>query len=104
MGRSNSVLDNQTLNDTKFKLIAPKMYKVLIHNDDYTTMDFVVHILETVFSKSSLEASEIMLNVHHKGVGECGVYSFEFAETKISSVHFIAKQYEFPLRCSMEDV
>lgn len=80
------------------------MYKVLIHNDDYTTMDFVIHILETIFSKTPQEAAKIMLNVHNEGIGVCGIYQFELAETKIATVHAIAEQYEFPLRCSMEEV
>ena len=103
MGQDNSY-DNHTLKDSKEKLQPPQMYKVLIHNDDYTTMDFVVHILETIFSKSHQEASQIMLNVHNEGVGICGIYQFELAETKIAAVHAIAEQYEFPLRCSMEEV
>jgi len=102
MGQPNS--DNHTLKDSKTKIQPPQMYKVLVHNDDYTTMDFVVHILETVFSKSPIEASRIMLNVHNDGIGVCGIYHFEVAETKIAAVHAIAEQYEFPLRCSMEEV
>ena len=96
--------DNHVLKESKTKIKSPPLYQVLIHNDDYTTMDFVVHILETIFSKSPIEASRIMLNVHNDGVGVCGIYDFELAETKIATVHAIAEQYEFPLRCSMEEI
>jgi ATP-dependent Clp protease adaptor protein ClpS len=80
----------------------PHLYKVFLLNDDYTTMDFVVHILETVFHKSPLEAARIMLHVHKKGMGLAGVYTREVAETKISAVHDYAREKEFPLRCLME--
>lgn len=78
------------------------LYKVLMHNDDYTSMEFVVEVLETVFHKSSTEANQIMLNVHFRGVGLCGVYTHEIAETRISRVHAMARSAGFPLRCSME--
>ncbi len=78
------------------------MYKVLLHNDDYTTMDFVIMILERIFDKKNDEATRIMLNVHHKGVGIAGLYTKEIAETKISLVHHLAKENLFPLRCSLE--
>ncbi len=103
MGRSGS-FENHALKESKTKLRPPPLYQVLIHNDDYTTMDFVVHILETIFGKSPLEASRIMLNVHNDGVGVCGVYDFELAETKIEAVHAVAEQYEFPLKCSLEEI
>lgn len=82
----------------------PPLYKVLLHNDDYTTMEFVISILETVFQKSTPDATKIMLNVHNEGVGVAGVYTREICETKISLVHQLAKKNEFPLRCSMETV
>ncbi len=82
----------------------PSMYKVLLHNDDYTTMEFVIAILESVFQKSTPDATKIMLNVHNEGVGVAGVYTKEICETKISVVHLLAKKNEFPLRCSMETV
>ncbi len=78
------------------------MYRVLLHNDDYTTMEFVVEILIHIFRKTIEESTRIMLNVHEKGIGVCGVYTFEVAETKVDSVHGIAKDHGFPLRCSME--
>lgn len=80
----------------------PPLYKVLLHNDHYTTMEFVVHILESVFRKSGAEAVRIMLNVHEHGVGVAGVYSAEIAETKVSTVESTAQDHGFPLRCSME--
>jgi ATP-dependent Clp protease adaptor protein ClpS len=82
----------------------PPQYKVLLHNDDYTTMDFVVQVLENVFSKPPSEAVQIMLNVHHKGVGMCGIYTAEIAETKVATVHHLARDRGFPLKCSMEEV
>lgn len=82
----------------------PRLFKVLLHNDNYTTMDFVVHVLELVFHKSPAEATQIMLNVHQKGVGVCGIYPFDVAETKVAQVHVLAKQNEFPLKSSMEEV
>lgn len=80
----------------------PPMYKVLLHNDDYTSMEFVVTILEKVFHKSTPEATRIMLNVHQQGIGLAGVYTREVAETKVAVVHDLARKNEFPLRCSME--
>lgn len=80
----------------------PDMYKVLLHNDDYTTMDFVVGVLRTVFHKPTDEAIRIMLNVHNQGVGLCGVFTFEVAETKVDTVHALAREQGFPLKCSME--
>jgi len=80
----------------------PPLYKVLLLNDDYTTMEFVVFVLEKIFQKSPPEATRIMLQVHKKGVGTAGVYTREIAETKISEVHDLAQANEFPLRCVME--
>jgi len=97
--REGSVLTEDTI-ETK----EPRLYKVLLHNDDYTSMEFVIAILETVFHKSTNDATKIMLNVHNKGVGIAGVYTREICETKISVVHELAKKNEFPLRCSMETV
>lgn len=80
----------------------PQLYKVLLHNDDYTTMDFVVMVLVRVFHKSEADAVAVMLQVHQKGVGVAGVYSYEVAEARISKVARLAKEQQFPLRCSME--
>jgi ATP-dependent Clp protease adaptor protein ClpS len=84
------------------ELEEPTMYKVLLYNDDYTTMDFVVWILEDIFHKSSSEATRIMLNVHYNGFGICGYYTGEIAETKVTAVHIRAKEAGFPLKASME--
>ncbi|MGE3623717.1 MAG: ATP-dependent Clp protease adapter ClpS [Bdellovibrionales bacterium] len=80
----------------------PSMYKVLLLNDDYTPMEFVVLVLETFFGKSREEATRIMLHVHRKGVGLCGVYTYEVAETKVAQVMDAAKQAQHPLQCTME--
>ena len=80
----------------------PDMYMVLLHNDHYTTMDFVVDILMQVFHFPEARANEIMLDVHRKGIGVCGVYTLDIAVTKVESVHQIAKEKQFPLRCSYE--
>ncbi|ACL03783.1 ATP-dependent Clp protease adapter ClpS [Desulfatibacillum aliphaticivorans] len=84
------------------KTERPRMFKVLLHNDDYTTMEFVVGVLQRVFNKSVPEATRIMLNVHNRGVGVAGVYTAEVAETKIETVHSMAQADGFPLKCSME--
>ena len=91
-----------TLTKTRPKTKKPSMYKVLMLNDDYTPMDFVVQILQTFFQKSEEEAVRIMLNVHQKGVGICGVYSFEVAETKVMQVIDCARRNEHPLQCTLE--
>ncbi|WP_319574410.1 ATP-dependent Clp protease adapter ClpS [uncultured Desulfobacter sp.] len=80
----------------------PPMYKVLLHNDDYTTMDFVVDILIRVFGKSLEKATQIMLNVHNKGKAVCGIYPREIAETKVQTVHNLASGKGFPLKSTME--
>ncbi len=80
----------------------PSLYRVLILNDDYTPMEFVVHILERFFSKDHEAATRIMLHVHHHGVGECGVYSYEVAETKVTQVMDFARKHQHPLQCVME--
>lgn len=80
----------------------PPMYKVLLHNDDYTTMEFVVDILVRVFGKSLEKATQIMLNVHNKGKAVCGIYPREIAETKVETVHNLANNKGFPLKSTME--
>ncbi len=87
---------------TRTKTKKPSLYRVLILNDDYTPMEFVVHVLERFFSKNREQATKIMLHVHNHGVGECGVYTFEVAETKVSSVMDFARQHQHPLQCVME--
>jgi len=84
------------------KTKKPAMYKVLLLNDDYTPMEFVVHVLEQYFDKRSEEAVRIMRHVHQKGVGMCGVYTYEVAETKVSQVMDLARQHQHPLQCTIE--
>jgi ATP-dependent Clp protease adaptor protein ClpS len=84
-------------------LQEPKMYRVILHNDHYTTMDFVVEVLMLVFHKPAAEATKIMLDVHQKGAGICGVYTYDIASTKVTLVHKMAKLREFPLKCSLEE-
>lgn len=84
------------------EISEPPMYKVLLVNDDYTPMDFVVEILMGVFNKSLEEASGIMLNVHKNGSGLCGIYTYEIAETKVETVHKLAEENGYPLRSTME--
>ena len=87
---------------TRPKTKKPAMYKVLLLNDDYTPMEFVVHILERFFNKTRDEATDIMLHVHRRGVGLCGVYTYEVAETKVTQVMDFARANEQPLQCTME--
>jgi len=87
---------------TKAKTKKPSLYRVLILNDDYTPMEFVVHVLERFFQKNREDATRIMLHVHNHGVGECGVFTFEVAETKVSQVMDFARQHQHPLQCVME--
>jgi ATP-dependent Clp protease adaptor protein ClpS len=87
---------------TRTKTQRPSLYKVLLLNDDYTPMDFVVYVLEHFFNKPSEEATRIMLHVHQKGVGVCGVYTYEVAETKVAQVMNFARQHQHPLQCTME--
>ena len=88
----------------KEKLQAPRMYKVLMHNDDYTTMEFVVLVLQKFFNKNGSEAQAIMLAVHTRGFGVCGVYTYEVAESKVAKVTKYARDNGHPLKCSTEPV
>jgi len=100
--------DNQDAEDTGLMLKTrpktkkPAMYKVLLLNDDYTPMEFVVHVVEKFFSKNRAEATEVMLHVHRRGVGICGVFTYEIAETKVAQVMDFARANEQPLQCTME--
>jgi ATP-dependent Clp protease adaptor protein ClpS len=94
--------DTGVLTRTRAVPKKPAMYRVLLLNDDFTPMDFVVHILERFFSKNRQEATEIMLHVHRRGVGVCGTYTYEVAETKINLVMDYARKNEHPLQCTME--
>ena len=93
----NSIEDN-------IEISEPGEYKVLLHNDNYTTMEFVVTVLKSVFHKSNEEANQIMINVHKKGIGVCGIYTQEIAETKVYIVNQMATHNNFPLKCSMEEL
>ena len=95
--------DSGVVTETRKKLKQPPMYRVLLHNDDYTTREFVVLILQAVFHKSETEATQVMLHVHNNGVGTAGVYPFEVAETKVEKVTALARKYEFPLKCTLEE-
>ena len=88
---------------TENGLKEPSRFKVYLHNDDYTTMEFVVEILMQVFHRTEAQATAIMLAIHHEGLGLCGVYPAEIAETKVDIVHRLARKDGFPLRCSMEE-
>ncbi|MBX7146112.1 MAG: ATP-dependent Clp protease adapter ClpS [Alphaproteobacteria bacterium] len=96
------ILDEKPNTLVKMKSKKPSMYKVFLHNDDFTPMDFVVHVLEHFFQKNYETAKEIMLHVHHRGIGLCGFYPFEVAENKIAQVSDFAKQHDYPLQCTME--
>ncbi|WP_244553481.1 ATP-dependent Clp protease adapter ClpS [Nitrobacter vulgaris] len=84
------------------KTKRPSLYRVLILNDDYTPMEFVVHVLEKFFQKDLEAATQIMLHVHHHGIGECGVFTYEVAETKVTQVMDFARKHQHPLQCVME--
>jgi ATP-dependent Clp protease adaptor protein ClpS len=97
-----SDVDEALGSETRDEVREPSMYRVLLHNDDYTTMEFVVEILCFVFTKSAQDAVRIMLNVHENGIGICGLYTFDVAETKLETVHAIAEERGYPLKCTME--
>jgi ATP-dependent Clp protease adaptor protein ClpS len=104
MGKTKSGNQEETLTRNREELREPPLFKVLLHNDDYTTMDFVVTVLEKVFGKDTTEATRIMLNVHHQGHGVAGIYTREIGETKVAVVHRMARKNQFPLKCSLEKV
>ena len=101
-GGADTGVRSTVITQTKPKTQKPSMYRVLILNDDYTPMEFVVHVLERFFNKGREDATRIMLHVHHKGVGICGVYTYEIAETKVAQVMDFARQHQHPLQCTME--
>jgi len=94
--------DGDVATKTRTKTQRPSLYKVLLLNDDYTPMEFVVLVLQRFFGKSAEDATRIMLHVHQKGVGVCGVYTYEIAETKVAQVTEFARQHQHPLQCTME--
>lgn len=87
---------------SRAKTKKPSLYKVMLLNDDYTPMEFVIHILERFFNKNRAEATDIMLHVHRRGVGICGIYTYEVAETKVNQVTEFSRANEQPLQCTME--
>lgn len=95
--------DTDVLTESKTKLEKPKLFKVLLHNDDFTTMDFVVFVLEYVFMRDTAEAFAIMLKVHNEGVGMAGVYPYEIATTKAEKAMNLARAREYPLLCTVEE-
>jgi ATP-dependent Clp protease adaptor protein ClpS len=103
---SESISEGQVLTGTVIEedLEEPRRYKVLLHNDDYTTMEFVVYVLKKVFHKTEAEAHHIMMSVHKNGIGVCGVYPKEVAETKVAMVRHMARKEGYPLKCTMEEV
>jgi ATP-dependent Clp protease adaptor protein ClpS len=88
--------------ESEEKTEEPSLFKVLLHNDDYTTMDFVVHVLQTIFNMPEDQAIQVMLNVHVKGIGIAGVYTYEVAEMKVAKTTAMAREQEFPLLCTIE--
>tara|TARA_R110000868_G_scaffold70902_1_gene208146 strand:- start:928 stop:1455 length:528 start_codon:yes stop_codon:yes gene_type:complete len=101
-GGGNGGSETGVVTRTKPKSKKPAMYKVIMLNDDYTPMEFVILVLERYFSKTQDEATQIMLHVHQKGVGVCGVFTYEVAETKVQQVMDLAKQHQHPLQCTLE--
>jgi ATP-dependent Clp protease adaptor protein ClpS len=100
--KENGRTDTGTITKAKPKTKRPNLYRVLLLNDDYTPMEFVVLVLQDVFNKSREDAMRIMLHVHTQGVGECGVYPYEVAETKVTRVMDAARKNQHPLQCVME--
>jgi ATP-dependent Clp protease adaptor protein ClpS len=94
--------DDELLEEVEKELKEPDMYKVVLHNDDYTTKEFVVEVIQIVFHKPAIEATKIMMDVHKRGKGVVGVYTWDIAQTKVAQVRQMAKEREFPLKCSVE--
>jgi ATP-dependent Clp protease adaptor protein ClpS len=99
-----SQFDELPVAESEEKTEEPSLFKVLLHNDDYTTMDFVVHVLETIFNMPEDQAIRVMLNVHVKGIGIAGIYTYEVAEMKVAKTTAMAREQEFPLLCTIEQV
>lgn len=104
MPQPDSRFEESAVAESAEKVEQPPLYKVLLHNDDYTTMDFVVWILQSVFSMAEEQAVQVMLNVHVKGVGVAGIYTYEIAEMKVERTTAMAREHEFPLLCTMEQI
>ncbi len=103
MSRPDELPGGELAEKTSTEVQEPPLFRVILHNDDYTTMEFVVEILESVFAKSHEDAFRIMLNVHRRGYGVCGSYPYEIAETKVAVVHDLARERGFPLKASLEE-
>jgi ATP-dependent Clp protease adaptor protein ClpS len=101
-GRQDSGPGTAVITKTRPQTKRPNLYRVLLLNDDYTPMEFVVHVLERFFNKDREAATQIMLHVHHHGIGECGIYTYEVAETKVTQVMDFARKHHHPLQCVME--
>jgi ATP-dependent Clp protease adaptor protein ClpS len=101
-GQGGSGPNTGLVTKTRPKTTRPSLYKVLMLNDDYTPMEFVVHVLERYFNKARADAERIMLQVHRQGVGVCGVYTYEVAETKVAQVIDFARRHQHPLQCTLE--
>jgi ATP-dependent Clp protease adaptor protein ClpS len=99
---SHSAFESDTLEDVESELKEPDMYRVILHNDHYTTMEFVVEVIMKIFHKPVIEATQIMMDVHQKGRASVGVYPYDIASTKANQVTQMAKQKEFPLLCTIE--
>ena len=100
--KENNVTEHGVVEKTRQQVKPPSMYKVILHNDDYTPMDFVIDVLTRFFNMQYEKASEIMLQVHNEGMAVCGVFTAEVAETKVQQVSIYAKEHEHPLLCTME--
>ncbi|NBO63766.1 MAG: ATP-dependent Clp protease adaptor ClpS [Acidobacteria bacterium] len=101
--RPNQQTDEDIKTRERAQIKKPPLFKVLLHNDDYTTMEFVVYLLIAIFRHSEIDAIKIMLEVHHLGVGVAGIFSYEIAETKVSQASALAREHQFPLLCTMEE-
>lgn len=102
MSRQNDLIEKERAADAGTQIQPPPMYKVILNNDDYTPMDFVVEVLQKFFAMDLEQATQVMLSVHYQGKGICGIFTAEIAETKVAQVNQYARQYEHPLLCSME--
>lgn len=102
MAKQETSGSSRSVEQARSHRVTPARFKVLMLNDDYTTMEFVVQMLQTVFRKPATEANRIMLSVHLRGSGLCGIYPWEIAETKVARVHALAREAGFPLKCSIE--
>ena len=103
MSRYDSDTDDAVLTEGETRLKKPPLFRVMLHNDDFTTMEFVVYVLQNIFQRSETDALRIMLQVHLEGMGVAGVYTYEIAEMKVAKVSELARAQEFPLLCTIEE-